>query len=207
MGDSPPEQVQSLGHDRGGNLGHAYAFAFNDPLQRVDTDGQVAPLILVLVGGTLLLLEGHDVEPPVSGTDQLVNHGIVPACQIIVFVGHNRTAVPHLPSRIQTTGRCSMGSAVACYSSTIPVESQIPGIDPRPTEFEKINFAQAANMALGDFNAGVASVKQICGDKKCCCKQVTVEIVCMLSKWDLRNTWLKGVCGKKQTVQCSSQSP
>ena len=180
-----------LGEPGGLNI---FGFIANDPLNYWDLLGRQ-------VGGGMCPCEA--LKDPPDREQENVDKGYVYNCNIIVYLGHNRTDEPHVPTQLHVA-TCAYASVVACYSSTIPVSKPIPGIEPRPDEFTKLNYIQAAAMADRDFGVGIAAGKALCKNSKCCCKTITVRINCSgltIYPWDYS---LKRVCGKFAKIDCKT---
>jgi hypothetical protein len=177
---------------------NVYAFLGNDPVGYVDGDGRAAP---ANPGGTRPKPPKKPKPDPFEPLDHLVQAGLVPRCSMVVYLGHNRAESPHVPVPIRTSSDgCSAASVVACWSGTITVETPIPGIEPRPDEYTKLNLVQAEVMASNDFEAAKRNAYRFCG-KKCCCKQVLVSVDCTgLSSAERRSA--KSTCGLWYQLIC-----
>jgi len=125
-------------------------------------------------------------------------------CSIVIYLGHNTT----VPQGTINVGRCSAAAVVSCGSMgqsnpgvpTIP----IPGTSSVPPG-ASITIDQGADMALNDFNLGVAYANNRCANKgcKCLCKAITVRIECDFGWYLLdRMAVPSGVCGKTTTITC-----
>jgi len=165
--------------EKGGR--NLYGFVNNEPAGTVDVLGKAK----------------FPLTPQIA---EMVDGGKVYHCQAIIYLGHNRSATPHIPTNIRIT-RCGYASVVSCFGGTVPVERPIPGIEPRPDEFTLINAYQAAAMAENDYNAGIIAAKGLCGDG-CCCRKVLVWINCSGIDVSFYNSALKQVCGKWAEIDC-----
>ncbi len=145
-------------------------------------------------------LLGNASFPLTDQIKEMVDGGKVYNCHIVIYVGHNRIETPHVPQ--PRISKCGYASVVACFSSTIPVDSPIPGIEPRPDEYTRLNYNQAAAMADRDYAAGIAAAKGLCGGS-CCCKKVLIWINCAGVDIGI-STALKGVCNKWTELDCKT---
>jgi RHS repeat-associated protein len=148
-------------------------------------------------------LLGQESFPVDDGIKQKLIEGKVFRCNIVIYVGHNRAATPHVPKTYKIS-KCGYASVVACWSETIPVSPQIPGIDPRPDENTRINERQGALLAESDFNAGLAAAPGLCGS--CCCSKVFVWVNCAGIDLGPASFSLKKICNRWALYDCKTKT-
>lgn len=146
-----------------------------------------------------LNLYGFVENHPIRFVDPLGLY-TVKKCNIIIFVGHNRAAEPHVPSGVNNEP-CSAASVVACESKGIKVQIPIAGIQKRPDD--SINMSDAAVLALDDFKKAEAHADIFCKTSKCECKEVKISIDCSGMSGPERFAMPAGVCGKTLTKKCN----
>ncbi len=145
------------------------------------------------------------INSPTSTIDQF---GLSPddtqtvqSCNITIFVGHNRKNSPHIP-KIKNNP-CSFASVVACNGVNIPIESPIPGSDPRNDDI--INLVAAGKLARSDLAAARKAAAKLCGCKSNC-KQTTITINCIGLEIGEKFAMPKGLCGTEEVIDCAKSS-
>jgi hypothetical protein len=163
----------------------------------VDPSGQLTLAEL----DTLLAIENQLLA---LGTPALTTGYMVPRCTIVIFVGHNQTSAPHIPTPIKNDP-CSAASVVACSGGAINVPREIPGIDPRPDGI--IGIPEANKLAKSDL--GVAqkyALEGLCRNNKCGCSSIAIKINCDGLSGFLERQAAR-ICDQKEiTIDCKRKA-
>ena len=155
-----------------------------------------------------LKLYGFVGNDPINRWDYLgLKQTIIKSCNVSIYVGHNY-AVPQTSIENEP---CSAGKVISCggYTSWDPAtpDTEIPGLPPQNKGKSSISVNEAIDQTQKAFLAGVEYAREtICKSDTCCCKKVTVKIICNFgADIPLRLLFGKfghGLCNKTETVKC-----